>query len=76
MIWSRPAGPSTALRLCSIARAGSIPTIFMGESMPGKNSEFDKISRECRPVDILFADNRMCITDDSSSSIYRVTRSN
>ncbi|MHB1325604.1 MAG: hypothetical protein ACYC0L_05275 [Thermoleophilia bacterium] len=28
-----------------------------------------------RPVDIMFADNRMYITDDSSGSIYRVTRS-
>lgn len=28
-----------------------------------------------RPVDILFADNKMYITDDASGSIYRVTRS-
>lgn len=28
-----------------------------------------------RPVDILFVDNKMYITDDSSGSIYRVTRS-
>ena len=43
--------------------------------MPGKNSESEKISRKCRPVDILFADNKMYITDDSSGSIHQVTRS-
>lgn len=29
-----------------------------------------------RPVDIMFADNKMYITDDMSGSIYRLTRSN